>query len=385
VIGRDWSIGARLFTAYAISLAVCSTLVAGIVYTGVRFLPSYQFSQVVQIEPGTEVTYAPGTPVTDAAPDGPLVVATTEELWGLVLAVAVVAVIVVLALGLAAGWTVSRRVLAPLQAIAEAAERAASGDLSSRIGARGPRDELRRLADTFDDTMARLERSLDASRRFAANASHELRTPLATTKGLLELLPDAAGAERAEIERMLESTNERGIRLVGELLALARAEHLSPEQRVSVDLAALVDDALDEFEPLAADTDLVLTRRIEPAVVEGERTMLELAVRNLVHNAISYNVAGGGVCVNVRRGGGEGESDHAIVVVENDGPHIAPDIVDRLAEPFYRASERTYEGDHHGLGLAMVASVARAHKGRLQLSTRNEGGLRVALELPSEG
>ncbi len=121
----------------------------------------------------------------------------------------------VLGVGLVAGWLLSRRLLAPLHTISRAAAKAGEGDLTYRIDAQGPHDELKQLADTFDTTLGRLRRSFASHQRFAANASHELLTPLATTRAILQMADgDTSKEEFAELVPMLRETNERNIRVV---------------------------------------------------------------------------------------------------------------------------------------------------------------------------
>lgn len=362
----SWSPGirARLFIGYAVALTICCSLIAVIVYLGVRFLPTYQLSTVVVVDTDTSVV----APTRNA-----LDVSRIEDVWGVLLVVSVVTVLVVLTLGLAVGWSMSRRMLSPLEQIADAAERAASGDLSSRIGAQGPHDELRRLADTFDDTMERLEASFDAQRQFTANASHELLTPLATTSGLLELLPDADPGEQEELIAMLHATNQRNILLVKQLLELARANRgMLPQERV--DLAATVDAVTAEQRHPGCD---IAYTGGGKSVVHGDALLLHQLVWNVVQNAVAHNVEGGWVRIEIA------EDEAGVELrVENTGTRIPHDDAQRLLEPFQRGQQRTYDGDHHGLGLALVRAVADAHHAELTLTPRTEGGLIVAVRFP---
>jgi two-component system sensor histidine kinase VanS len=375
---RSWSIRARLFAGYAIALTVACALIAVLIYTGMRYLTNYEFARTTVIVPeGTphrQTTYSP--PVSD----GVLDVNSREDVWNAVLMISIGASLVVLAIGLSAGWLLSRRVLAPLQLITEAAERASTGDLASRINADGPQDELRRLADTFDTTMARLERSFDSHRRFAANASHELRTPLSATRALLQLIEAADPQTRAEIVTMLNETNERNIRLVEQLLLLARADHLTARMAESVDLAEVTRACVAEIDDAARAAGLTLQIETNPDTIIGADTVLvRQVVRNLLENAMAYNVTDGWLRIRVGR---FVDPESVTLDIENTGAPMKPELAARLTEPFFRTETRTHHGDHHGLGLALVTSVVEAFDGRLEIAPRASGGLRVTISFP---
>ncbi|MGP5077916.1 sensor histidine kinase [Brachybacterium alimentarium] len=368
-----WSIRTRLFTGYAVALTVCCSLIAVIIYIGVRFLPTYRFSQTVVGE-GDDATYVPGESVAR-----PFEITTGESVWAVVLVISIAAVLIVLLLGLTVGWSLSRRMLAPLEFITVAAERVAAGDLSSRIDAHGPDDELQRLADTFDATMERLERSFDSHRRFAANASHELLTPLSTARGLLQLIPDADQEERTEIVRMLRDTNEGNIKLVNQLLELARAGHTNATAAEATDLTAAVEDVLGDLTPLTENANITVRSSLETKVtVQGDATLLRHLVRNLVQNAISHNVPGGWVQVTL-----SASSDNVELRIENTGAPIDLEIITHLHEPFYRIEARTHRAGHHGLGLALATAVAEAHNARLDVDARDGGGLMIGITIPT--
>ncbi|MEU5303456.1 HAMP domain-containing protein [Streptomyces noursei] len=246
---RTLSIHARLFLGFGGALAVCSALMVAIIYVGIRYLPTYDLTTPVEV-PSPSST-APGAirPTPDSPPPKTLqegrridtsgLIRNKEDVWSTVLLVSVSGVLVVLVVGLGAGWILSRRLLAPLHTINRAAAKAGEGDLSYRINAQGPADELKQLADTFDTTLARLEESFAAHRRFAANASHELLTPLATTRAILQMAAaDPSKEEIAELVPMLRETNERNIRVVRELLRLAAADQAIHDTE-PVDLADL--------------------------------------------------------------------------------------------------------------------------------------------------
>ncbi|WP_413452669.1 HAMP domain-containing sensor histidine kinase [Georgenia phoenicis] len=293
---------------------------------------------------------------------------------------AALAWLLLLVLGVAGGWWVAGRVLAPLGRITEVTRVAATGDLSPRVHLEGRQDEFRELADAFDAMLARLEAHVAAQRRFAANASHELRTPLATSQALLDVArtdPDYDGA--ALVER-LRAVNSRAIAMTEALLVLSRAEEQS-FAREPVDLSLLAEEATETLLPLAERRGVSLQTSGEPAIANGSPVLLLQLTTNLVHNAIVHNLPEHGRV----RVAATTEGDAAVLTVESTGERLAPEVVATLTEPFQRGTERTRDGDHAGvgLGLAIVAAVARAHGGTVELTAREAGGLRVEVRLPT--
>jgi two-component system sensor histidine kinase VanS len=361
-----------------------------IIYTGIRYLPTYDFTTPIAL-PRTEAspphvapTYEPDVqdpPLKRGEPiDASGLIRDKEDVWATVLALSIGGVIVVLGIGLGAGWLLSRRLLAPLHTINRAAAKAGEGDLTYRINAQGPHDELKQLADTFDTTLARLEESFAAHRRFAANASHELLTPLATTRAILQMTgSDTSEEEFAELLPMLRETNERNIQVVQQLLRLAATEREIHDTE-PVDLAELTEKTVAEQR--AGTGNVTITAAIdtrEPWEVMGSETLLRQLVVNLLDNACTHNVSDGTVDVRVDR------VDDAIVLeVANTGPAVDPEAVDRLFEPFYRARPRVAsDRSGHGLGLAIVRSIVHGHHGTVTARARATGGLLVRVELPA--
>lgn len=266
--------------------------------------------------------------------------------------------------GVLAAWFAAGRTLRPLNEITATARRVADRNLHQRIGMTGPKDELRRLADTFDDMLARLDAAFETQRRFAANASHELRTPLAINRTLIEVAlshPDPS----ADVRRLGETLlviNARHERLIDGLLLLARGDH-SPVELVRVDLADVVAHVASIHEV----TDVTA----EPAPMRGDPILLERMVQNLVENAVAYNRPGGTVTVTC----GPGR-----MTVTNTGPVITAYEIPRLFEPFQRLTDRVGSATGTGLGLSIVRSVARAHGGTVTAEPGPEGGLTVTVD-----
>jgi signal transduction histidine kinase len=278
------------------------------------------------------------------------------------------------------GYAMAGRVLSPLGRITRTARAVAGSDLSRRIELDGPDDELKELADTFDDMLERLQRAFTAQQRFVGNASHELRTPLAINRTLLEVhLSDPnAPVELQQLGKTLLATNERSEQLVEGLLLLARSDNQIVERK-PVDLAEVAEQAVDQVHAEAEAKGVVIRGEQKPAVVQGNGVLLERIALNLVQNAVRYNVPEDGwveVTTDVRHG-------QAVLVVSNTGPVVPAYEIDNLFEPFRRLrTERTGSDKGVGLGLSIVRSVARAHGGHITAQPREGGGLVMRVTLP---
>jgi signal transduction histidine kinase len=290
---------------------------------------------------------------------------------------AALAVMALVSIGL--GWLVAGRVLRPLAAITATARRLEGSTLHERLHFQGPQDELKELADTFDQMLGRLDAAFETQRRFVANASHELRTPLAIARTEVDVAladPDTAPDElRAMAGRVLEA-NQRSERLIEGLLTLARSER-QLRAREPVDLSVAAADALEVAAREVERLGLRVSRMLGAAPVAGDRALLERLVANLVENAVRHNRPGGWVEVDTGRAG-----PLAVVRVANGGPPIPPDQVATLFEPFRRLeADRTGSDRGAGLGLSIVKAVAAAHGGRATARPLEDGGLEVTVEL----
>ncbi|MEU7257569.1 HAMP domain-containing sensor histidine kinase [Streptomyces rimosus] len=278
------------------------------------------------------------------------------------------------------GYAMAGRVLSPLGRITRTAQRVAGSDLHRRIELGGPDDELKELADTFDEMLDRLDRAFESQRRFVANASHELRTPLAINRTLLEVQladPDAS-PELAQLGKTLLATNERSEQLVEGLLLLARSENKIVDKK-PVDLAEVASQALDQARAEAQAKGVEIRGVRQQAFVQGNGVLLERIALNLVQNAVRYNIKDEG-WVEVTT---EPQQGCAVLVVSNTGPAVPAYEVDNLFEPFRRLrTERTGSDKGVGLGLSIVRSVVRAHDGTITATPREGGGLEMRVVLP---
>ncbi|MFJ2583800.1 sensor histidine kinase [Streptomyces sp. NPDC087538] len=352
----------KLTLTYALFVLGSGALSLIVVYLAMRFLPNY--------------------PLTAVNPQAAALAARPDILQALFAAAGVTLLLLAL-LGLGGGWLIAGRVLRPLQEITRAAGRAADGSLDHRIGLTGPRDEFTELSDTFDDMLARLQRSFEAQQRFAANASHELRTPLAVSRTMLDVaVADPDGQDYRQLVSRLSETNRRGIEITDALLELSALDHTSPATQ-RLDLADTARGAVDAVREEAGARGVTLTTDIRPAPATGNDVLLRQLVVNLLHNAVRHNLPTDGT-LTLTTGPDPARPGRALLTVANAGPLVSG-TVDRLTEPFLRGGGRLAGPDParrgHGLGLAIVASIVRAHHADLALTPNPEGGLTVRVSL----
>ncbi|MCW2768313.1 MAG: integral rane sensor signal transduction histidine kinase [Nocardioides sp.] len=284
-----------------------------------------------------------------------------------------------LVFGLAGGWILAGRMLAPLARITNATRKAANGSLSHRIELEGRNDEFRELADSFDSMLARIEAQVAEQQRFAANAAHELRTPLAITQTLLDVARKDPTRDKDELVERLHFVNTRAIDLTEALLLLSRADQRS-FTREHVDLSLAAEQATETLLPLAEERGIAIETSGDATTTIGSHALLLQMTTNLVHNAIVHNLPEhGAVWVTTAE-----QRSTAELTVENTGETLTPQLVSTLTEPFQRGTQRI-RNDHAGmgLGLAIVKSIAQAHDGTVTLAPRLAGGLRVTVQLPA--
>lgn len=287
---------------------------------------------------------------------------------------------IVAVLALVAGWLLAGRMLRPLRTITRTAQRISSASLHERLALEGPQDELKELGDTLDDLFGRLDAAFAAQRHFVANASHELRTPLTAERNLLQVALDdpqaSAASWRATAEELLASNDEQ-THLIEALLALASSES-GLEQRERIDLANVCRDVLARPGLCTGPIDVRVETDICPAPLDGDPTLVERLVANLVENATHHNVAGGHLQVSTDTVDGQ-----AVLSVTNTGPIIPADQIDRLFQPFQRLDpRRTHHKNGHGLGLSIVQAIATTHHATITAEPLDEGGLGVTVTFP---
>lgn len=288
---------------------------------------------------------------------------------------------VLLALALTRAF--ARRIVSPVRALAEAAERLARGDLAAR--ARVERDdELGQLARTFDRMAEALERLDEMKGDFVAHVSHELRTPLTSIQlsvaNLQEgLLGPVEGRQQAVLERV-RTDLERLIRMVNELLEMARLDAGKVAlERTAADLGAVARQAVEVARPLAATKKVALTVVEGAAPLTGDPLKLHQVILNLVDNAIKFAPPGGAVTVETAAVDGWVECR-----VSDDGPGIDPGRLERVFEKFSRPEAGGgARAPGVGLGLSIARKLVELHGGSVRAENRPGGGARFLVRVPA--
>lgn len=275
-----------------------------------------------------------------------------------------VATFILFVLVFGAVWWSARRLAAPLGDLTRAADGFEGKPGAPEVPPRGPSD-IRAAIDAFNAMRRRTLLLLDEKDRMLGAIGHDLRTPLAS------LRIRAENMEPAEERARLVATIEEMHATLEDILVLARTGRTREPAR-PVDVAALADSIVEELRDLGRPASFAPSRR---TVLTVRPNLLRRAIRNLADNALSY---GGGATVRL-----DAESQTVRILVEDDGPGIAPERLADMLEPFRRLeASRSRETGGAGLGLAIAQAVAQAHGGRLDLANRPEGGLRATLVLP---
>jgi signal transduction histidine kinase len=308
---------------------------------------------------------------------------THQSLWHALLIGSVIALVIMVAVSAVLGWFVANRVLRPLRKMTAATRRISADNLHERLAVPGPVDEVKDLADTIDELLERLEGAFAAQRRFVANASHELRTPLATMRASLDVAeakPEPAPPQTTALAGRLRTELDQVDRLLEGLLVLARAQHGDLPGHTTLSLDAVVAAAVAARTTAAAAKGLTVRSETAPdgTWVQGSQALICRMIDNVMDNAVTHNAPGGWIMVRT-----EVTRPMAWLVVETGGDVLDQQQVQQLAQPFrHLGADRTGSGHGAGLGLSIVAAIAGAHGGTLDLYARPEGGLRVSIGLP---
>lgn len=281
------------------------------------------------------------------------------------------------------GWFVAGRVLRPIERITAVADEIQATDLTRRIALEGPDDELKHLADTFDQMLARLDAAFRAERRFIQDASHELRNPLAVMRTNLDVAlsdPDASAEDLRRAGTVVQGSAERLTRLVDDLLGHARQEARG-DRRTVVSLRDVVADVVDEQEGPAGARRLTLVAEgggngPGDVRVVGDPDGLRTALANLVANAVRLAPEGS----RIRVGSGVEPSGWSWLAVADQGPGIDAEDRDLVFQRFWRGEDEQASGS--GIGLSIVRQVAEVHGGRVGLDSIPGEGSTFTIWLP---
>ncbi len=283
---------------------------------------------------------------------------------------------------LAGGWMVAARALRPIGEMAERAAGISERDLSVRLDPAPGSPEINGLIEVLNQMMERLERGFHQAARFSADSSHELKTPLAVMQGEIEQALRIAADDSAQqvlCLRLLEQV-QRLKTITRGLLMLARADAGAlPLASERFNIAALVLDAVEDARLLGGDSGLEFRVDVaDEVMIEGDRSLLQTAVLNLLVNAVKYNKPGGRVDVGLRQDEGV-----ARLSVGNEGPGIADEERERVFERFFRGGDGGRQSPGGlGLGLSLAREIARAHGGDVATGRSREGWTEFILTLP---
>jgi signal transduction histidine kinase len=312
-----------------------------------------------------------------------------ERLFGIIANAGQWSLALVIVLGLAGGFFVSRRVLNRIEAMTGTAQTIMAGDLAGRLPVAGTGDELDRLAEHLNAMLERIEALMRGLKEVSDNIAHDLKTPLTRLRNRCEqALRSAAGVNdyRAALESTIAESDDL-IRTFDALLMIARAEAgQSRDNMTEFDAAEIARDVGELYEPLADEKGIALTVDAPAAAtVRGNRELISQALANLIDNAIKYagpnGQLNGAPAEIVVKAGNDGE--RIALSVADRGPGIAEADRGRVVERFVRLEQSRSEPGS-GLGLSLAAAVARLHGGELKLED-NHPGLRTTIALPRAG
>jgi heavy metal sensor kinase len=289
--------------------------------------------------------------------------------------------------GMTAGLALTRVVLRPLDRMVRTAEAISKGDLDRRLHLPPGRNEVARLGSSFDHMVDRLAATLQAQRRFVADASHELRTPLTSLEGLSEMI--LIGADRGDasaIQRMARSIHSelnRMSRLVSDLLVLSRLDSAAPMSISRVDAGQLLDDVAEQMSPLAEARQVHLKVTHDDFIpLKGDPDRLKQVLLNLVDNALRYTPPDGNVTLSALHDSSAGVAQ---IQVQDTGPGIPPEDIPHIFDRFYRGDlSRARSSGNTGLGLAIARAIVQAHGGTIQVQSTPGSGACFTVMLPAD-
>lgn len=287
------------------------------------------------------------------------------------------------------GWFLARQSLSPVVSMAERARKIGAENLSERLPVANPRDELGRLAETFNELLGRLETSLTQQRQFMADASHELRTPVTTARTAANVAlqqPHRGEAEYRQTLEIVEQQTTRLSRVVDDMFTLARADAGNyPVRMTPMYLDEVIDEVVRAARVLASMKDVSIERVTTPsAAFSGDEDLVRRMIVNLLDNAVRHAPHGSTVRVDLE------QTDQGYVIsISDTGPGILLHIQPHIFERFYRGNPARTRGGHSddgaGLGLALARWIANVHGGDVTLARSSEAGSTFAISLPHYG
>ena len=269
-------------------------------------------------------------------------------------------------------YFISGHALRPLREFSDKIEKVQAQNLADSRIEENQVKELNQLSVSYNRMMERLSAAFEIQRQFTANAAHELRTPLALMQVQLDLYhsnghPDN-DADTVQMIKMVTEQNDRLSKMVKTLLDMSELQTVGRDDEIVVD--ALVDEVLEDLEPLAEGKNIRLIGKCKDITMVGSDILIYRLVYNLVENAIKYNHSGGQVTVTADR-----KEKHVYLSVEDTGTGIPEELKERVFEPFFRVDKsRSRELGGVGLGLALVREIVRVHDGSITVKSNPSGG-----------
>jgi len=288
----------------------------------------------------------------------------------------------IIVIGGVGGYYLSKRTLKTVDDVTTIAERISTTNLKERIDYQGPDDEMKRLADTFDGMLNRLENAFESKNQFIQDASHELRTPIAiaqTNIDVLEMEKSPAIKDYKHLVDVLKLSIERLSKLSDKLLVLSK-ENKETNHWSKINMSALLKEVVIEFNMSArsSNVNLELSPLPEELLVKGDFFTLKQAISNIVDNAIRYNRSGGKVNVSSNI-----ENDQLIIQVQDSGIGISRADQQHIFERFYRVDKsRSRAQGGSGLGLALVKKIIENHNGFISVDSVLDEGSTFTISLP---
>ena len=275
-------------------------------------------------------------------------------------------------LGGVATYFISGRALKPINEFSDKIEEVQAQNLSDSRIEETPVKELNQLRVSYNKMLERLSDAFEIQRQFTANAAHELRTPLALMQVQLDLYNSTChpgnDADTLQMIKMVTEQNDRLSKMVKTLLDMSELQAVGRDDKIIVD--ALVDEVLEDLEPLAQEKNIQLIGNCRKITMVGSDILIYRLVYNLVENAVKYNHIGGQVTVTAYR-----KEKHICLSVEDTGNGIPEELRERVFEPFFRVDKsRSRELGGVGLGLALVQEIVRVHEGSITVKSNPSGG-----------
>ena len=296
----------------------------------------------------------------------------------------VIATTIIILLSSVCTYFLTKKALTPLQKLTSEVSQIQAQNLSTQLAVPNSKDEIAQLTSSFNEMLTRLDNAFSTQKQFSANAAHELRTPLAVLQTNLEVFEKKQKPEMIEYRQLFTMIKEQTARLsqlVGTLLDMTNLKSVPRTDQVS--LEELVDEVFCDLDPIAEKAGISIhfndsSNQDLHTDVTGSYVLLYRAVYNLVENAIKYNRPHGSVSVSVKQ-----ENGQAMVLVTDTGIGISPENQKKIFDPFFRVDKsRSRAMGGAGLGLALVDSIAKEHRGTVKVLESSSAGSTIVLMLP---